>query len=149
VLERKSNVVRDAVDRKQKAESKQGARTDLAEEPSNIVDNINEVSKRPDGTSTAQALRRLPKDRPDLRSVRTRLATILTSQAPATHHHGLPTFRTGIGRLYWRSAINGLALNAEGYQNISGLPDSGRTAQWAWPGWRLRCPFMATLIAMS
>lgn len=38
---------------------RQGERTDF-------VDNINEVEKRPDGTSAEQALRRLRKDRPDL-----------------------------------------------------------------------------------
>jgi hypothetical protein len=37
----------------------QGERTDL-------VDNVNEVSHRPDGNSRASALRRLRKDRPDL-----------------------------------------------------------------------------------
>lgn len=69
--ERKSAAAVDAIDRRNQAESKQGARTDLAEkkqtaEPAkHFVDNINEV-ERPTGTSQAAALRRLRKDKPKL-----------------------------------------------------------------------------------
>jgi len=38
---------------------------DLEKDSSNLVHNMNEVKERPWGTSTAQALRRLRKDRPD------------------------------------------------------------------------------------
>jgi hypothetical protein len=61
-----------AIDRKNKAESKQGARTDLAEKKekpgpaSNFGNNIPEVKGRPEGTSLAKALRRLRKDKPEL-----------------------------------------------------------------------------------
>jgi hypothetical protein len=52
-----------AQDQANKAASQQGQRTDLVD---NDQTNINEVESRPTGTSTAAALRRLRKDRPDI-----------------------------------------------------------------------------------